>query len=213
MSDCACSPLQNTVKSYHQHFLVSSSRQDWKEDVEKEDGFRGQMARDMKEYKKCAPLFNKFCLTDLPSSSPDKVDVYVFPAAVRYQNVGKKEWQQILKTHAQKGQVCSEVPSVKLEGKYIFVCTHGKRDHRCGEQGPVIMKKFQEEALERGLQDIHVHAISHIGGHKYAGNIIIYPEGDWYGYVTPESVPRIFDKHILGGETIEELHRGRMEAF
>ena len=37
--------------------------------------------------------------------------------------------------------------------------------------------------------------ISHIGGHKYAGNVIAYPAGVWYGRVTPCHVHLILDAH------------------
>lgn len=33
---------------------------------------------------------------------------------------------------------------------------------------------------------VHLWECSHIGGHKYAGNIIVYPEGDWYGNLRSE---------------------------
>ena len=62
--------------------------------------------------------------------------------------------------------------------------------------------------------------ISHIGGHKYAGNVIVYlpPEEDnwnkggkgiWYGRVGKRAdVEKIVDETILGGKIIQELLRG-----
>ena len=65
-----------------------------------------------------------------------------------------------------------------LKGSHIFVCAHGSRDVRCGVCGPVLMDKFNEEIQLRGLKDqISVLACSHIGGHKYAGNVIIFSPG------------------------------------
>ena len=67
---------------------------------------------------------------------------------------------------------------------------------------------------------IRVGNISHIGGHKYAGNIIIYlpPDADnwdqggkgiWYGRVGRQAdVERIVNETIVGGRIIEELLRG-----
>jgi (2Fe-2S) ferredoxin len=49
-----------------------------------------------------------------------------------------------------------------------------------------------------------------VGGHRFAGNVLIYPGGDWYGYVTPEDVPRIVDEHIIKGEILVDLWRGRL---
>ncbi|KAL5508216.1 hypothetical protein ACEPAH_5835 [Sanghuangporus vaninii] len=52
---------------------------------------------------------------------------------------------------------------------------------------------------------------SHIGGHKFAGNVIIYfPQGSsvWYGRVTPHEVHAIVHHTILGGKVLPQLLRG-----
>ncbi|KAG8829542.1 hypothetical protein FRC17_006426 [Serendipita sp. 399] len=57
--------------------------------------------------------------------------------------------------------------------------------------------------------------ISHIGGHKYAGNVILYtPQGPttgtgvWYGRVSPHEVPAIVEHTIIGGKVLPGLLRG-----
>lgn len=56
--------------------------------------------------------------------------------------------------------------------------------------------------------------VSHIGGHKFAGNIIIYtPQGPngtgiWYGRVSPHEVPAVVEHTILQGQILPELLRG-----
>ncbi|KAI0663320.1 Sucraseferredoxin-like protein [Cubamyces menziesii] len=52
---------------------------------------------------------------------------------------------------------------------------------------------------------------SHIGGHKYAGNVIINtPRGVsvWYGRVTPHEVDAIVKETIIGGKILPALLRG-----
>ena len=62
-----------------------------------------------------------------------------------------------------------------LTGSHIFVCAHNSRDRRCGVCGPALIEKFKEEIELRGLKDdVFVSACSHVGGHKYAGNLIIF---------------------------------------
>lgn len=62
-----------------------------------------------------------------------------------------------------------------LRGSYIFVCAHGTRDRRCGVCGPAVITRFKEEIESHGLQgNVSVRPCSHIGGHKYAGNVIIF---------------------------------------
>ncbi|KAF8901720.1 Sucrase/ferredoxin-like-domain-containing protein [Gymnopilus junonius] len=53
--------------------------------------------------------------------------------------------------------------------------------------------------------------VSHVGGHKYAGNCIIYtPSGSgvWYGRVTPHDVDSIVDNTIVKGLILPPLLRG-----
>jgi len=62
-----------------------------------------------------------------------------------------------------------------LKGSYVFVCSHGSRDRRCGVCGPSLVSRFREELEFHGLQGkVSISPCSHIGGHKYAGNVIIY---------------------------------------
>ncbi|KAJ9672431.1 hypothetical protein PVL29_025874 [Vitis rotundifolia] len=106
----------------------------------------------------------------------------------------------------------------KLKGSYIFVCSHGSRDRRCGVCGPAVVSRFKEEIELHGLQGkVSVSPCSHIGGHKYAGNVIIFGSnidgkvsGHWYGYVTPDDVPILLEQHIEKGEIVYGLWRGQM---
>jgi (2Fe-2S) ferredoxin len=35
--------------------------------------------------------------------------------------------------------------------------------------------------------------------------MVVYPEGVWYGGVTPADVPEIVDRHLVGGAPVERL--------
>ena len=53
--------------------------------------------------------------------------------------------------------------------------------------------------------------VSHIGGHKFAGNVIIYtPQGAgvWHGRVTPHHCDAIVRETIEGGKIFPSLLRG-----
>lgn len=85
------------------------------------------------------------------------------------------------------GKPWASGPPETLIGAFVFVCAHSNRDKRCGVCGPVLIEKFKEEIKSRGLNDqVFVNSCSHIGGHKYAGNVIIFGTnadgkviGDW----------------------------------
>jgi len=52
---------------------------------------------------------------------------------------------------------------------------------------------------------------SHIGGHKFSGNVVVYtPQGSgvWYGRVTPHEVPAVVKTTICEGKVLPALLRG-----
>ncbi|KAF2811809.1 sucrose cleavage family protein [Mytilinidion resinicola] len=114
----------------------------------------------------------------------------------------------------------------------VLICGHGGRDERCGIMGPLLRSEFEEKLQKRGIRigsppledgqdtkSARVGLISHIGGHKFAGNVIIYippslqgntlaGTGIWYGRVAPEHVEGIVDETIFGGRVIRDMFRG-----
>ena len=132
----------------------------------------------------------------------------------------------------------------------VLICGHGGRDKRCGVIGPVLRTEFEKGLRKGGVSvlegavDVNTPAlpaldgkrderyraaarvglISHIGGHKFAGNVIIYlppgmktsrgeahplaGSGIWYGRVEPKHVEGIVEETILGGKVIRDMFRG-----
>lgn len=138
----------------------------------------------------------------------------------------------------------------------ILICGHGNRDQRCGIMGPLLQAEFEEKLPGFGIDVVkggagkrsemaphqkrsstsstlsqvnlgaRVGLVSHIGGHKWAGNLIIYfpryykghpherhplkGKGIWYGRVEPWHVEGIIEQTIKEGRIIRELFRGGM---
>lgn len=116
----------------------------------------------------------------------------------------------------------------------VLICGHGQRDRRCGIMGPILETEFRRVLTDKGffvdntvtdeVGHVNLGMISHIGGHKYAGNIIIYlppclnsdgnvpgtlaGKGIWYGRVEPRHVQGIVDETILRGRVITDHFRG-----
>ena len=109
----------------------------------------------------------------------------------------------------------------------ILICGHGTRDTRCGTIGPILRLEFNYYKYEQPVGDIsftEVALTSHIGGHAFAGNVVIYLPKDfemangklsplagmgiWYGRVEPVHVWGIMEKTVKRGTVIDELLRG-----
>ncbi|KAJ3458248.1 hypothetical protein MRS44_012357 [Fusarium solani] len=136
----------------------------------------------------------------------------------------------------------------------VLICGHGGRDARCGIMAPVLETEFKEKLRSEGLDVLEgavqvpigleevqriqgeagpegttarVGRISHIGGHKFAGNVIIYlpphmkmgdmphplaGHGIWYGRVEPKNVEGIVKETILKGNVVADMFRGGIDA-
>ncbi|KAG5182468.1 Sucraseferredoxin-like protein [Tribonema minus] len=55
---------------------------------------------------------------------------------------------------------------------------------------------------------LSIAGCSHIGGHKYAGVCIVYPQGDWYGLVTKRNAANILDTCVMKGGILKSNYRG-----
>lgn len=137
----------------------------------------------------------------------------------------------------------------------VLICGHGGRDARCGIIGPILRDEFETKLASEGFDVLQgpvevgshgieaiegdsspkernlsarVGLISHIGGHKFAGNIIIYipptmktatgekhplaGHGIWYGRVEPQNVEGLVSETIMKGNVVAEKFRGGIDS-
>ncbi|KAK9705014.1 hypothetical protein RND81_07G027100 [Saponaria officinalis] len=212
----------NTVDFYQRHlFLCYKSPDAWPSRVEDsvDDRLPNLLNSALKSRKNDLPL--KTHLTIFEGRNGTEYmdgDVLIFPDMVKYKGLKESDVDAFVDEVLVNGKPWSSGIPESMVGAYVFVCAHGSRDKRCGVCGPVLMEKFKEEIDLRSLNEqVIVNACSHVGGHKYAGNLIIFGTdeegkviGDWYGYVTPDDVPDLIDVHIGKGELIKKLWRGQM---
>jgi hypothetical protein len=96
-----------------------------------------------------------------------------------------------------------QTPGVPLEHPLLVVCTHGKRDRCCAKFGRPLY-----DALRREADSSWVWQSTHVGGDRFAGNVVILPQGLYYGRVEPEDVPGLLAAHA-GGRVDLDRFRGR----
>lgn len=101
--------------------------------------------------------------------------------------------------------------TVRPYAQHILVCTDSK-SKQCKKGGPAVLKAFRQAIKARKLaRQVLVTEIGHVGGCSLGPNVIVYPEGVWYGQVTPADVDEIIDAHILEGRIVERLARGQRQ--
>ena len=72
----------------------------------------------------------------------------------------------------------------------ILMCSQRTRDARCGQSAPLLRKELERHLRPLGLyRDVHdsrpggvgIYFISHVGGHKYSANVMIYRRPNAFG--------------------------------
>ena len=200
--------LADSVKPYHRHAFACTGDRSWPARLEEASGLLGAMARDVRDLREAEGAVPKLTATDEESRGAG-IDLLVFPEAVRYRIGDLGDWRTVLAEHL-RGGARAPLESQALPGRHVFVCVHMARDERCGNCGPPLLAAIEAAVASRGLDDVTIRATSHVGGHKYAGNVIVYPEGVWYGYVRPDDAERLVGEHLVEGRVLEDLHRGGM---
>ncbi|PNS16558.1 Actin patches distal protein 1 [Sphaceloma murrayae] len=114
----------------------------------------------------------------------------------------------------------------------ILLCSQGTRDARCGQSAPLLKKELERHlrplGLYRDMDDnrpggVGIYFISHVGGHKYAANVMIYRRGDstreamavdrtpakeasqciWLARIRPEDCENLVRYTVLQGKVVK----------
>jgi hypothetical protein len=67
-----------------------------------------------------------------------------------------------------------------LDHPLFLVCTHGKHDRCCAKFGRPLYDAVREQ-----VEHEWVWQTSHVGGDRFAGNVVVVPDGVYYGRVEP----------------------------
>eukprot|EP01108_Squamamoeba_japonica_P006756 TRINITY_DN5523_c0_g1_i1.p1 TRINITY_DN5523_c0_g1~~TRINITY_DN5523_c0_g1_i1.p1 ORF type:complete len:264 (-),score=85.07 TRINITY_DN5523_c0_g1_i1:74-865(-) len=132
---------------------------------------------------------------DVESAPAAESTVLAFPIGaellVRHEQAHFDELARVL-----TGQTAlDDVSSVRVvrrlsEQRLLFVCSHSQKDERCGACGNALVAKVRGEKVD--ADRLRLFGCSHVGGHKYAGNVLAFANGNqsrWFGFVGPDVVP------------------------
>ena len=92
---------------------------------------------------------------------------------------------------------------------HILVCT-GTGCASAGAAG--LMDAFESQLKKHGLdKEVRVVKTGCLGLCAKGPNVVVYPEGVYYNYVSAEDVPEIVEEHLLKGRLVERLIHGDAE--
>ncbi|CAF3747164.1 unnamed protein product [Adineta steineri] len=211
-----------------------------------EGNYIAELSRVLKEKKEsigyAVKLTSASIVTTTTTDDPaHTADWYLFPDQIKIKNVNIKQIEQVIqtlfvddqsvikikdktKTIDEQLKESNNLPTFddnihceRLHGTWLLVCCHYQRDIRCGVIGPMLVDEIEKYIRGKDLSDnVHWLKISHIGGHKFAGNVIVYPSGTWYGRITTCHIPLLIDAYASSEEEaktkLQPLFRGHLDT-
>lgn len=121
-------------------------------------------------------------------------------------------------------------PNVRIEAEhskaYVFLCSHKTRDKRCGITAPIMKKEFElnlrdldlyRDVFDSRAGGVRIAFINHVGGHKFAANVIIYLRSSgkniWLARCRPNNVLPIIEECIVNDGKVWPEHVRRVQKF
>jgi hypothetical protein len=91
----------------------------------------------------------------------------------------------------------------EIDGPVFLVCTHGRRDACCARLGAPLY-----EALAHRVPPERLWQASHLGGHRFAPNLVVLPHGIQLGRIPLDRVEEVVEV-VTTGRIPLDLYRGR----
>lgn len=137
------------------------------------------------------------------ASSADQVHPRVFVASGATLVGGELDSYQAIGEITAEDVIAARLPNgTQVEEEIFLVCTNGQRDLCCARFG---LPLFEALRIEHGGR---VWQTTHVGGHRYAPNVVCLPSGLVYGFVMPDDGDALVRQHDAGEVDAARL-RGR----
>jgi hypothetical protein len=114
----------------------------------------------------------------------------------RFERAAVERWEDLLGLDFRRG-------GTPVEHPLLLVCTHGKHDRCCARLGRPLYAALADLAEEEW-----VWQSSHVGGDRFAGNLVCLPEGLYFGRVAPGDAWRVLEEYLAGRIDLDR-YRGR----
>lgn len=117
------------------------------------------------------------CVTGPPRA------LFVDGANIRQHEI--EDYEQLLR-------LTPSTPGTPVNDLLFAVCTHARHDKCCAKWGMPVWCALRDHTPERAWQ------CSHLGGDRFAANMVVLPHSIYYGRVTPDDVPEIVRRSEAG---------------
>jgi len=165
------------------------------------DGLGQELRRRAREHRAKILLIRRY------SSQPDSPHglrvfaAYADPVAPRLESGLVADPREVLDLDLGALRAGGTTGLAPADGDIYCVCTNGRHDACCAEFGrPVAAALSAEHPAE-------TWEVSHVGGDRFAGNMVLLPHGLYYGRLDPESALEAVTAHRAG-----ELHLDRLRG-
>lgn len=105
--------------------------------------------------------------------------------------------------HAGLSRIRLDQAGERVRKRLVLVCGHGARDRCCARAGAPVCA-----ALADSLPDDELWISSHQGGHRFAANVLLLPDGVQLGRVPADGAAAVVAR-ALAGEIALSHYRGR----
>jgi (2Fe-2S) ferredoxin len=230
-------PVFNSVNPFQQHLVVATGKKDWRKKVEMDSGSIFEKLSKLGDGRKEGRLIISASNIPVPESDDDSAgtghdrptSVLLLPLFKVVNNVTPSNVSDVLSFLAplpippvKTPETLPDLPapltlSDSPHDYVILLCSHGTRDARCGQSAPLIASELTRHlrplGLARDLDDTRpggaaIYFVNHVGGHKFAANVIIYrrkaQEMIWLARVTPKDVEGVVKFTLLQGKVVNQ---------
>lgn len=181
------------------HWLLVEYRGLWSHDALAGSGLSDQVKNRLRTLVAERPRTRLLFIRRPNRRSHDAVAVYVADSREGNERLGRLE----LRDHEELRALDPFKAAEPVDEPLFLVCTHGKHDRCCARYGRPLWEAVSEE-----LDEVSAWQCTHVGGDRFAGNLVILPHGLYYGRVDREDVGEVLDHHFSGQIALEH-YRGR----
>jgi hypothetical protein len=191
-------PLGATASRIDRWLLVEY-RGLWSSDALAGSGLSDQVKARLRELRAAHPLTRLLFIRRPDRRHHHQLSVYVADS-----REGSEQLGQVELSHHEDLRTVDPWAAASPSSEQLFLaCTHGKHDPCCARYGRPLF-----DALNEQLAAESVWQCTHVGGDRFAGNVLCLPHGVYYGRVERDDVPTLVDSHLAGQISLAH-YRGR----